>query len=52
VAFATTAANLVPGDTNLAADIFVRDGVNDVTTRISVSSSGEQTEERKRNDLS
>ncbi len=42
VAFASTAANLVPDDTNGAADIFVRDRQAGTTRRVSVSSTGEQ----------
>src|SRR5262249_4709569 len=37
-----TASNLVPGDTNGQRDIFVRDRLTGVTTRVSVSSSGAQ----------
>ena len=36
------ASNLVPGDTNGVADVFVRDRVLGVTERVSVSSTGEQ----------
>lgn len=39
VVFMSTATNLVPGDTNGVADIFVRDRVAQTTTRVSVSSS-------------
>ncbi|HVS18292.1 MAG TPA: hypothetical protein VMT18_06815 [Planctomycetota bacterium] len=42
VAFESSAENLVPGDTNHAQDVFVRDRVLGVTTRVSVSSSGAQ----------
>jgi Tol biopolymer transport system component len=42
VAFRSFASNLVPGDTNDASDIFVRDRVARTTTRISVSSGGRQ----------
>jgi hypothetical protein len=52
VAFMSCASNLVPGDTNAAPDVFVRDrdpdedGIfdegNGTTERVSVSSSGEQ----------
>jgi Tol biopolymer transport system component len=42
VAFASQATNLVPGDTNGFNDIFVRDLQAGTTTRVSVSSSGEQ----------
>ncbi len=40
VAFYSGASNLVPGDTNHAEDVFVRDRENLVTELISVSSSG------------
>ena len=40
VAFSSGATNLVSGDTNGNSDIFVRDRVMGVTTRISVNSSG------------
>lgn len=43
VAFYSSAANLVVGDTNASADIFVRDLVGATTTRASVSSSGTQS---------
>ncbi len=42
IAFESAASNLVTGDTNGSADIFVRDRVLKQTTRISVSSSGLQ----------
>lgn len=42
VAFESAAANLVPGDTNSAHDIFVRDRAMGITERISVSSNGGQ----------
>ncbi|MFI2615139.1 TolB family protein [Streptomyces sp. NPDC018584] len=42
VAFASTAAGLVPGDTNGALDVFVRDRQAKTTERVSVSSSGGQ----------
>jgi Tol biopolymer transport system component len=42
VAFTSLATNLVPGDTNESADIFVRDRRNGTTTRVSVSSLGAQ----------
>ena len=35
VAFASEAGNLVPGDTNGASDVFVRDRLTGITTRIS-----------------
>ena len=38
VAFTSRASNLVPGDTNRAADVFVRDLNRGVTRRVSVSS--------------
>jgi Tol biopolymer transport system component len=40
VAFASSATNLVPGDTNNATDTFVRDRTLGTTTRISVSTTG------------
>jgi len=40
VAFASRASNLVPGDTNTVDDIFLRDRLTALTTRISVSSLG------------
>ena len=42
VAFVSLSDNLVPGDTNGAADVFVRDRLTGTTERISVSSSGAQ----------
>jgi Tol biopolymer transport system component len=42
VAFASNATNLVPGDTNNATDVFVRDRVLGTTERVSVSSGGVQ----------
>jgi Tol biopolymer transport system component len=42
VAFASGASNLVPGDTNGASDVFVRDRWRGCTRRVSVSSSGRQ----------
>jgi Tol biopolymer transport system component len=42
VAFESDAPNLVAGDTNHRRDIFVHDCVTGQTTRVSVSSSGEQ----------
>lgn len=42
VTFSSDAANLVPGDTNGALDIFVRDRLLGQTTRVSVSSQGVQ----------
>jgi Tol biopolymer transport system component len=43
VAFASTATNLVPGDTNGVQDIFVHDRVTGATTRASVFSGGKQS---------
>lgn len=40
VAFASDAADLVPGDTNGDSDVFVRDRTTDVLQRVSVTSSG------------
>jgi TolB protein len=44
VAFVSDASNLVPGDTNGKADAFVRDMRTGKTTRVSVSSRGEQSD--------
>ena len=40
VAFYSNASNIVPGDTNNYADIFVRDRLTNTTTRVSVDSAG------------
>ena len=42
VAFYSEATNLVPGDTNGASDVFVRDRQTGTTRRVSVSSGGAQ----------
>src|SRR6059058_659740 len=42
VAFVSLADNLVPGDTNGAVDVFVRDRLTGTTERVSVSSTGVQ----------
>ena len=42
VAFHSDADNLIVGDTNGFTDVFVRDRVDGVTTRVSVSSTGQQ----------
>ena len=42
VAFRSFASNLVPGDTNDAPDIFVRNLLTNTTTRVSVDSAGNQ----------
>jgi len=42
VAFVSEASNLVSGDTNGAADIFVRDTQTNTTTRVSVDSGGNE----------
>jgi len=42
VAFESGASNLVTGDTNATADVFVRDTLTGVTTRVSVDSAGVQ----------
>jgi len=42
VAFGSFATNLVPGDTNRKADVFVHDHQTGATTRVSVNSSGGQ----------
>ncbi|MHB1457251.1 MAG: chitobiase/beta-hexosaminidase C-terminal domain-containing protein, partial [Armatimonadota bacterium] len=41
-AFNSIASNLVPGDTNNACDVFIRDRVSGTTERVSVSASAEQ----------
>jgi Tol biopolymer transport system component len=43
VAFHSRASNLVPGDTNDASDVFVRDLISGATLRVSVHSSGAQS---------
>ncbi len=45
VAFQSDATNLVPGDTNGWADIFVRDLASGVTMRVSVASDGTESDE-------
>jgi Tol biopolymer transport system component len=42
VAFVSNASNLVAGDTNGRCDTFVRDAASGVTTRVSVSTAGEE----------
>jgi hypothetical protein len=42
VAFASVASNLVPGDTNCASDVFLRDRQAGVTVRLSMNTKGEQ----------
>ncbi len=42
IAFESSATNLVPGDTNGVRDIFVRDLLNGITTRVSVDIFGNQ----------
>ena len=44
VAFGSSANNLVTGDTNFVADVFVRDQNSGTTTRVSVATSGKQTD--------
>ena len=44
VVFHSWASNLIPGDTNGYADVFVRDVVAGTTTRVSVSSTGSETD--------
>ncbi|MGE3425117.1 MAG: hypothetical protein AB7N24_23960, partial [Dehalococcoidia bacterium] len=44
VVFTSDATNLVAGDTNGVADIFVRDRVSNRTTRVSVSSTGQEAD--------
>ncbi|EGK83713.1 calcium-binding protein [Microcoleus vaginatus PCC 9802] len=42
VAFSSNASNIVPGDTNNSRDIFVRDTLTNITTRVSVGLAGNQ----------
>jgi len=42
IAFESTATNLVIGETNNKSDVFVRDRLTEITTRISVNSTGNQ----------
>src|SRR5262249_46725190 len=42
LAFVSAANNLVPGDTNEAIDVFIRDRQTGITTRVSVASDGTQ----------
>lgn len=44
VAFSSGANNLVPGDTNEAADLFVRDRLRHTTARVSIASDGSQAD--------
>ena len=46
VAFESFASNLVPGDTNTTADVFVHDRLTGVTTRVSMTTSGVQGDGR------
>ena len=46
VAFYSDSSNLVPGDTNLVRDIFVHDTMTGAITRVSVSSSGAQANDK------
>jgi len=46
VVFVSDASNLVPGDTNGDADVFVRDRLTGLTERVSVSKRGVQGNER------
>lgn len=47
IAFASCATNLVPGDTNLAMDVFVFDRRRGSAERVSISSSGEESSMRQ-----
>jgi Tol biopolymer transport system component len=44
VCFDSAATNLVPGDTNGVQDVFARDLASGITSRVSVSSQGDQTD--------
>lgn len=46
VAFESTASDLVSGDTNSLADVFVRDRLSATTRRVSISSRGNQANNR------
>ncbi len=46
IAFTSRATNLVPGDTNQAMDVFVRDRLSGTTHRVSVSSTGAEADAR------
>lgn len=46
VAFESMGDNLVPGDTNKAGDVFVRDRLRGTTERVSVTDDGAQANER------
>jgi Tol biopolymer transport system component len=48
VAFTSSASNLVAGDTNATEDVFVRDLVAQVTTRVSVGPGGQQADNTSR----
>ena len=45
LAFASDAQNLVPGDTRISTDVFVRDRATGTTSRVSMSSSGAESSE-------
>lgn len=49
VAFHSPATNLVPGDTNAATDVFVRDTTLGTTTRVSVDSGGGEADDASLN---
>src|SRR5437588_11650664 len=46
LAFASTATNLVDGDTNGQEDVFLRDLANGTTTRVSVATDGTQSNDQ------
>jgi Tol biopolymer transport system component len=48
VVFTSNAANLVPGDTNLTGDVFLRDRALAATTRVSVASDGREGDAESR----
>jgi Tol biopolymer transport system component len=52
VAFTSEASNLVPGDTNGVADVFVRDLQTGAITRVSTDASGNQGNQRSEGDAS
>lgn len=45
VAFASTASNLVEGDTNGVRDVFVRDRLAETTIRVNVATNGQQADD-------
>jgi Tol biopolymer transport system component len=48
IAFASSAGNLVPGDTNDRSDVFVHDLATGATRRVSVGAEGAQADDNSR----